>query len=237
MNNYDAKAGKTTPNPPAALDDSHPELTIEIVSDFICPWCFVADTRLNKAIAEVAPGMTIERKWLPYELNPFMPAEGKNRKEYRSQKFGSWERSLELDAQVKAAGKHDGIEFRHDLMTHTPNTLKAHRVTWLAAKEGKATALAERIMRGYFLEGKDIGDLETLVGLASEIGMDAAKVSAFLATDEGTNEVQSMERVNFNRGVQGVPFIIIGNQEISGAQHIQVFIDALKEVIKQMGAA
>ncbi|MDR3504091.1 MAG: DsbA family oxidoreductase [Legionella sp.] len=177
--------------------------------------------------------MTIEYKWLPFELNPQMPEEGKNRKEYRSHKFGSWERSLKLDAQVKAAGKPDNINFRHDLMTRTPNTLKAHRITWLAAKEGKATSLAERILRGYFLEGKDIGDVKTLVALASEIGMDATKVSAFLTTNEGTNEIQSIEMENSLRGIQGVPFITIGNQGISGAQHVRVFAAAIREAITQ----
>src|SRR5919199_4697216 len=139
-------------------------LTIEITSDFICPWCLVADTRLNRAIALLAryaneqleTPIEIERIWYPFELNPKMPEAGIDRKTYRTKKFGSWEYSQMLDAKTVQAGKEDGIEFRYDLMKVTPNTLKAHRLTWFAGKSGKATEMTQRILKAYFTEGHDI---------------------------------------------------------------------------------
>jgi predicted DsbA family dithiol-disulfide isomerase len=114
-------------------------LTIEITSDFICPWCLVAETRLNRAIAQLDPPVAIAQIWYPYELNPTMPKAGMDRKVYRTGKFGSWEYSQQLDAQTIQATKDDGINFRYDLINKTPNTLKAHRLTWLAASSDKAT--------------------------------------------------------------------------------------------------
>jgi predicted DsbA family dithiol-disulfide isomerase len=207
------------------------ELVIDIISDFICPWCLVADSRLNKAIAEVAPNFTIGRRWLPFELNPHMPEQGMDRKEYRAQKFGSWARSLELDAQVQAAAKNDGIAFRHDLMTRTPNTTKAHRLTWLFSLEGKGTVIAERLFKAYFFEGKDIGDTATLADLADQVGMNRAKVAAFLESEKGLKEVKALQQQNALLGIQGVPLIIIGDRAISGAQPMDVFADALKKAI------
>ncbi len=128
-------------------------LTIEITSDFICPWCLVADTHLNRAIEQLNSAVEIQRVWYPYELNPDMPEAGMDRKTYRTNKFGSWEYSQLLDAKTMQVVKADGIEFRYDLMKVTPNTLKAHRLTWFALQDGKATEMAERILRAYFTEG------------------------------------------------------------------------------------
>jgi len=209
------------------------KVIIKMVSDFVCPWCLIADTRLNKAIAETGAEGRVERVWVPYELNPHMPEEGIERREYRSAKFGSWERSLELDAQVKAVGEQDGIAFRHDLMQRAPNTRKAHRLTWIAARQGKASAVAERILEAYFLGGLDIGDAEILADLAEKSGINKARVMAFLASGEGVEEVQAIEMENVRRGVQSVPLTVIGDQIISGAQHVQVFADAIIKTLEQ----
>jgi len=161
-------------------------LTIEITSDFICPWCLVVDARLNRAIEQLQSPVEIQRIWYPFELNPTMSEAGMDRKTYRSNKFGSWEYSQSLDAQTIQATASDGIKFRYDLMHVTPNTLKAHRLTWLADQQGKATEIAERILRAYFSEGQDITKVEILAQLAAEVGLEPGGLKAFLTSAEGS---------------------------------------------------
>src|ERR1043165_1336635 len=129
-------------------------LTVDVISDVICPWCWIGKRRLEKPIA--AYDRQVKVHWLPFQLNPTMPKEGISRREYRTRKFGSWERSLELDAQVAAFGKAEGIDFAFDTMERTPNTLDAHRLIWLADKEGNQDAVVEALFRAYFTEGRDI---------------------------------------------------------------------------------
>ncbi|MEM6612453.1 MAG: DsbA family oxidoreductase [Cyanobacteria bacterium P01_C01_bin.72] len=207
-------------------------LRIEITSDFICPWCFVAETRLNKAIARLGSDIEIEKIWHPYELNPTMPEGGMNRQVYRSTKFGSWEYSQQLDRHTIEATKNDGIDFRYDLMEFTPNTLKAHRLTWYASQHGKGTQIAERIFNAYFTEGQNISEVETLASLADEIGIDATTAQEFLLSEAGVAEVKELERQAISLGVAGVPNIKIGNETISGAQYTKEFLAALKRAIK-----
>lgn len=212
-------------------------LTIEITSDFICPWCLVADRRLNQAIAQLKTPIEIQRIWYPFELNPTMPASGMDRKTYRSNKFGSWEYSQTLDAQTMQAAIGDGIEFRYDLMQVTPNTLKAHRLTWKACQFGKATEMVERILNAYFTEGQDITDVETLAKLAAEVGMDANQVRAFLTSTEGVAEVKELEKQAANRSIRSVPTIKIGKETIAGAQSVDVFLTALQTAVNELEPA
>ncbi|QYO68307.1 DsbA family oxidoreductase [Leptolyngbya sp. 7M] len=212
-------------------------LTIAITSDFICPWCLVAETRLSQAIAQLNPPVEIERLWIPFELNPQMPEAGMDRKTYRTQKFGSWEYSQALDAKTVQATQADDINFRYDLMTVTPNTLKAHRLTWFAGKQGKAIEMAEHILAAYFTEGQNIGDVETLATLAAEIGIDAAQTKALLESEAGIQEVKALEQQAIAQGVHGVPTIRIGQEIISGAQSIEVFIAALQKAVNELTIA
>jgi predicted DsbA family dithiol-disulfide isomerase len=212
-------------------------LTIEITSDFICPWCLVADTRLNRAIAKLETSVEIERIWYPFELNPNMPEAGIDRKTYRTNKFGSWEYSQMLDAKTVQAGKEDGIEFRYDLMKVTPNTLKAHRLTWLAGKDGKATEMVERILRAYFTEGQNIGDVKTLANLAVEVGIDAQKAKAFLLSDEGIQEVKELKKQALAQNIHSVPTIRIGKEILVGAQSVDVLLAAMHHGINELAAA
>lgn len=212
-------------------------LTIEITSDFICPWCLVVDKRLNQAIAQLDTPVEIKRIWYPFELNPTMPEAGMDRKTYRSNKFGSWEYSQMLDAQTMQAAINDGIQFRYDLMRFTPNTRKAHRLTWFAEQEGKATEMVERILNAYFTEGQDITDVETLAKLAAEVGIDADQVRAFLTSTEGVEEVKALERQTANRNISGVPTIKIGKEMIVGAQSVDVFLAALQTAVNELEVA
>lgn len=209
-------------------------LTIEMTSDFICPWCLVAETRLNQAIAQLNPAIEIQYIWYPFELNPEMPEMGMDRKTYRSNKFGSWEYSQQLDAKTIQATQSDGIEFRYDLMTITPNTLKAHRLTWFAGQQNKATAMAERILKAYFTEGQNIAEIDVLANLAAEVGIDAETAKAFLLSNAGMQEVRELERQAIAQGIHGVPHIRIGKERLSGAQPVDVFLAALQNAAQEL---
>jgi predicted DsbA family dithiol-disulfide isomerase len=211
-------------------------LVIKITSDFICPWCLVAETRLNRAIEQLNTPTDIKRIWYPYELNPTMPEAGMDRKTYRTTKFGSWEYSQNLDAQTVQATLADGINFRYDLMKFTPNTLKAHRLTWLAASENKATEMASGIFKAYFTQGKDIGDIETLAMLAADVGIDGQKARNFLTSKAGVQEIQDLERQAATEGVRSVPTIKIGKETIVGGQSVDVFLDALRNASRELNA-
>src|SRR5471030_97837 len=141
-------------------------LTVDVISDVICPWCFIGKRRLEKAIA--AQQHEVRVRWLPFQLNPTMPKEGVSRKEYRTKKFGTWERSLELDAQIAAAGKTEGIVFASDRIERTPNTLDAHRLIWLADQRSCQDAVMEALFKGYFTDGRDISNRQTLIDVVAE---------------------------------------------------------------------
>ncbi len=211
-------------------------ITIEITSDFICPWCLVVDKRLNRAIEQLKTPVKIKRLWYPLELNPTMPEAGIDRKTYRSHKFGSWEYSQTLDAQTMQAAINDDIKFRYDLMQITPNTLKAHRLSWLAEQEGKATEMVERILNAYFTEGQDITDIETLAKLAEEVGLNS-DIRAFLNSTEGVEEVKALEEQAASRNIRGVPSIKIGHETIVGAQSVEVFLAALQTAVNELEVA
>ncbi|MGD1942792.1 MAG: DsbA family oxidoreductase [Leptolyngbyaceae cyanobacterium] len=209
-------------------------LTIEITSDFICPWCWVAETRLQRALAQLNPAVDVQWVWQPFELNPDMPAAGLDRRTYRTQKFGSWAYSQQLDAQTVQATQQDGLAFRYDLMTTTPNTLQAHRLTGFAAQQGHAPAMAERLLRAYFAEGANIAEVEVLVQLAGEVGLDQDAVRRFLQSDAGISAMREQEQQAIAQGVHGVPNIRIGTQVLSGAQPLEVFVDALQAAVQAL---
>jgi predicted DsbA family dithiol-disulfide isomerase len=182
---------------PAALDHFGPAsvtkatLAIEVISDAICLWCWVAKRRLDRAIAALAPDVTASVTWRPFELNPEMPKAGVNRRAYRSAKFGAWQHSQALDAQVAAAGRSEGLVFNHDKMERTPNTVDAHRLIRLAGQQGKQDVVVEGLFAAYFNEGRDIGDFAVLADIGASAGLNRAKILAMLASDEGQAEVRS----------------------------------------------
>ena len=188
-----------------------PARRIDVISDAICPWCWIGKRQLEAALAMLDIPFTVH--WRPYQLNPDMPVEGVARAEYRAKKFGSETRGAELDANVAASGRAVGLEFRHDLMLRTPNTIAAHRlIRWAGERQND---MVEALFRGYFQEGKDIGDHAVLAAIAAGLGLDAA---AFLASDEFDMEVRA-EDANFRRiGISGVPsFALDGAVMFSGA--------------------
>lgn len=203
-------------------------LTVDVISDVICPWCFIGKRRLEKAIA--ALGQPVKVRWLPFQLNPTMPKEGVSRREYRTQKFGSLERSLELDAQVAAAGKAEGIDFAFDKMERTPNTFDAHRLIWLAGKQGVQDAVVEALFRAYFTEGRDTSKRRTLLDVIAEAGLDRERAEAVLDSDEGQDALLEADELGRRFRVDGVPFFIVnGKVTFSGAQQPEVFFEAFRK--------
>ena len=202
-------------------------LELLVFSDFICPWCLIGKKRLADALALV-PQTKISVRWMPFELNPLMPPEGMDRRSYRSKKFGSWERSQVLDAQVERAGRYEGLVFRHDLMERTPNTRNAHRLSWLALQQGKQDCIAESILRGYFLQGRDIGVVEVLADIAAEHGMDREETRRWLNSKAGSEKVEQQLDQSRRLGVTGVPSVFVdGTFLFSGAQEPQVIANKL----------
>ena len=205
-------------------------LTVDVTSDVICPWCYVGKRRLEKAIVARAGRGDVRVRWHPFQLNPQMPKEGVNRREYRTAKFGSWERSLALDAQVAAAGRAEGIPFAHDKIERTPNTLDAHRLIWLAEKEGVQDAVVEAVFRAYFTEGRDISRTGVLLDVVAEAGLERERAETFLSRDEGLAAIQAAEESARRAGVQGVPFFLINNTvALSGAREPSAILAAFEQ--------
>jgi predicted DsbA family dithiol-disulfide isomerase len=206
-------------------------IEIEVYSDAICPWCYVGKRRLEKALASLGEAYQPQVIWRPYELNPGMPRGGMPRRDYRSAKFGSLERSQALDARLTEVGAEEGITFAFDRMERTPNTLDAHRLIGLARREGVQGAVVEDLFRAYFVEGADIGDPETLIRIAVAAGLGPEGVRAFLASDEGTAAVRAEEAEARRLGIDSVPtFIINGRYSIPGAQPAEALADSLRQI-------
>lgn len=204
-----------------------PAVELSIVSDAICPWCYIGKRRLEKALQSLGNAEGFRIFWCPFELNPDMPKEGIERSIYRSRKFGSLERSEQLDAQVKEAAAGEGLDFRYDLIKRTPNTFDAHRLIWAAAGP-RQDALMEAIFRAYFCEGRDIGDRAVLAELAPAGGIESARARSFLDGEGGRPEVGHDLMVAKRAGLSGVPaFVAEGRLLFSGAQAPEVMASVL----------
>jgi predicted DsbA family dithiol-disulfide isomerase len=205
-------------------------LTVDVISDVICPWCYIGKRRLEKAIAALQKQRDVRVRWHPFQLNPQIPKEGMNRKEYRAVKFGSWERSLALDVQVAAAGRAEGILFAHDKIERTPNTLDAHRLIWLAEKEGVQDAVVDALFRAYFTEGRDISRTAVLLAVVAEAGLDLKRAESLLNSDEGLAAIRAAEEQARRGGMQGVPYLLMnGTLALSGAREPSAFLDAFEQ--------
>ena len=205
-------------------------LTVDVISDVICPWCYIGKRRLEKAVAAFGRER-VRVRWHPFQLNPHLPREGMNRKEYRTAKFGSWERSLALDAQVAEAGRGEGILFAFDRIMRTPNTLDAHRLIGLADTEGVQDAVVERVFQSYFVEGRDISQTTVLLDVVAGAGLDRGQAEATLSGDEDLAAIRAAEEQARRSGVQGVPFFLIHNTiALSGASEPRAFLDAFEQV-------
>lgn len=218
-------------NAPSTSDPVRARLSIEVYSDLICPWCYIGRKRLHEALEEWGEKADTSLHWSPFQLNPAMPAEGMERKTYRTRKFGSWARSQAMDQEVSAAGRSIGLEFNFECIHRTPNTFLGHRLLWWAAKDAKQDELCEALFRGYFSEGRDLGDITVLAAMAEQVGLSGTTALSFLEGVTGTEEVRQKEQEGHSKGISGVPFFIINDRAIiSGAQPPSVFLRAFQSL-------
>jgi predicted DsbA family dithiol-disulfide isomerase len=203
---------------------------IDIVSDAICPWCYVGKRQLERALAMLAAeGMTFQVHWNPFQLNPDMPKEGRDRAAYRAWKFGSAQKSAELDQRITEAAAAVGLAFRTDLMTRTPNTIDAHRLIWFAGQHGDQDAAMEAVFKAYFIDGRDVGAHDVLADCAVEAGLPRQAVLDFLAGDLADKEMRTADHAAREAGVSGVPsFFLDGYSLFSGAMPAETIANALR---------
>jgi predicted DsbA family dithiol-disulfide isomerase len=207
-------------------------LDIDVISDVICPWCYIGKRRLEKAIGAVDGQHECRVRWHPFQLNPLMPKDGISRREYRIRKFGSWERSSELDAHVTAAGATEGLPFAFDRIERTPNTIDAHRLIWLADQQGVQDAIVEALFKAYFTDGTDISNRERLIDVVAKAGLDRQRAESVLNSDEGTDAIKPANEQLRRFRVDSVPFFIVnGEITLSGAQPPDTFLGAFKQAL------
>lgn len=211
-------------------------ITIDVVSDVVCPWCFIGKRKLERALELYrdkhpeadAPVVS----WHPFQLNPDMPAEGMPRQEYIARKFGA--RGGNTYERVKEAGQTVGIEFQFDRIERQPNTLAAHSLIALAGKHGMQDAVKEAILRAYFLEARDLTDTSTLVAIATAAGLPEADVRAALADPKFRELIEQADVRAREIGVQGVPFFIFNQRvAVSGAHDPEVLLSAMEQALSE----
>jgi predicted DsbA family dithiol-disulfide isomerase len=201
-------------------------LRLQVVADLICPWCFIGKRSLDQALRILAEqGLDVDVDWLPYQLNPAMPTEGMDRKEFRSTRFGSWENALAMDARAVEAGRHRGAEFNYQLQNRTPNTVAAHALVRLARSEGGADLqerLVDALFAAYFTHGQDIGDHAVLAQIADEAGMQSGAVMRSL---QGHAEIREIDDAVHAMGLSGVPSYLVGGKLFfSGSQDVDGYV-------------
>lgn len=210
---------------------SEKKITIDVVSDVVCPWCFLGRKRLENALA-MLPEVEAEIRWRPFQLDPTLPPQGKDRGVYMREKFGNGSKIDDIHKQLTELGDENGIVFDFEAITRAPNTLDAHRVIHWAAQAAPDTQnkLVGSLFSLYFEQGQDIGDHEVLVDAAASVGMDAAVVARLLESDADKatirEEIDTANRI----GVRGVPcFIIDQKYAVMGAQTADVLADAIRQ--------
>ena len=206
---------------------------IDIVSDVVCPWCFIGKKRLENAVA-MKPDVPVELHWRPYFLNDWIPREGISREQYLTTKFGGVDRYKGIAQRVAAAAQAEGLTYAMDKISRQPNTLDAHRLIRWAGEIGKAAEMKQTLMDFYFTQGADLTDHETLVRAASQAGLDAERVRADLASDKDVAEVEREAEAAKEAGIQGVPmFIFDGRFAVSGAQAPETLAEAIERASQQ----
>lgn len=208
-----------------------PKIKIDVVSDVVCPWCYIGKRRLEKAVDQLKDKYDFELEYHPFELNPEMPAGGTDQKVYLTNKFGGSDRYTQLTNQVTQVAATEGLNFDFANQKVSPNTREAHRIIQYAKQEGKQIEVKEAFMKAYFEQGVDLSKKENLLSVAAQAGLTKEKVEKLLSTDEGLMEVALAEKEMQKLGITGVPFYIINNQYgISGAQPAESFVQVFEDV-------
>jgi predicted DsbA family dithiol-disulfide isomerase len=203
---------------------------LDIMSDPICPWCFIGKTHLDRALL-AHPNHPFEIEWHPFQLNPNMPAEGMDRRAYLEGKFGGKAGAVKAYAPIAEHAKAAGIELNLEGIKRTPNTLDAHRLIHWGGIEGRQTAIVSSLFRAYFIEGRDIGDREVLADIADDCGMDASVVQRLLNSDADVDEIRNRDTVARDMGVTSVPtFIVDRKHAVPGAQSPELWAKVIEEL-------
>ncbi len=206
-------------------------VVVDVVSDVVCPWCYLGKARLEQAVAAVSGEVLVTVNWRPYQLNPDMPAGGVDHKAHLAEKLGGPEAVAQSHARLTELGRQDGIAFNFDGVKISPNTLDAHRLLRWAANEGRQNEVADALFRAYFAEGLDIGDRAVLSGIAAKVGLDKAVIDALLASDADKDSIGKEVDMARDMGVTGVPCFIIDNKyAVMGAQPVDVLANAFREI-------
>jgi predicted DsbA family dithiol-disulfide isomerase len=214
-----------------------PPVRIDVVSDVVCPWCFIGKRRLEKAIA-LKPDIPVEVHWRPYYLNDWVPREGISRNDYLTAKFGSPERYKDIVGRVQQAAAAEGLTYAVDKISRQPNTADAHRLIRWAEAIGKAGEMKQALMDLYFTEGADLTDREVLAKAAGGVGLDVEATRKRLASDEDVTEIGREVESAKEAGIQGVPMFIFGGKfAVSGAQAPEHLADAIERAAQDREAA
>jgi predicted DsbA family dithiol-disulfide isomerase len=214
-----------------------PTIKIDVVSDVVCPWCYIGKRRLEKAITSLEDKFEFDITYHPFELNPQIPESGYGNATYLTEKFGSAERYEQLTNQVTQVAAAEGLTFHYAKQTTLPNTRKAHALILLAQQEGRQLPLIENLFKAYFSDGVDLTKSENLLRIAEESGIDKQKAIAVLSDRESLQIIESAEQELQKLGISGVPFYIINNKYgISGAQSPETFIKAFSEMAQEITA-
>ncbi|MBR1219856.1 DsbA family oxidoreductase [Bradyrhizobium sp. U87765 SZCCT0131] len=214
----------------------HPSITVDVVSDVVCPWCYIGKRRLESALAEL-PDVDVQVRWHPFFLNPWVPREGISRDEYLTKKFGSVEAYGRISGRVVETAAAEGLEYKPGSVKRQPNTIDCHRLIHWADASGKAGAMKQRLMELYFRDGGDLTDPEVLVQAAADVGLDAEDVRRRLASDEDVALISQQAEAAARAGVSGVPtFILGGKYGLSGAQPADQLAAAIRQVAAELAA-
>ena len=210
---------------------------LDIMSDPICPWCYIGKTHLDKALADL-PDHPFVIEWHPFQLNPDMPEGGMDRREYLERKFGGKDGAVRAYAPVVEHAENAGLKIDFEGMKRTPNTLDAHRLIHWAGIEGKQGAVVDALFNAYFVEARDIGDHEVLGDVADSVGMDAAVVQKLLKSDADREDISTRDSHSRQMGVSSVPTFIVANQHaVPGAQPPELWKKVIGELMSQIEAS
>jgi len=211
-------------------------LQIDIVSDVVCPWCYIGKRRIENALA-LASDIPVHINWRPFFLNPWVPPEGISRDEYLTAKFGSPEAYKGIAGRVVAAASEEGLEYRPELVRRQPNTTDCHRLIHWADAKGRSAEMKQRLMELYFRDGGDLTDVNVLVQAAADCGLDAEDVRRRLSTDEDVALISGQAKEAADKGISGVPtFVFAQKYAVSGAQPPDQLARAIRQVSAEINA-
>ncbi len=210
---------------------------LDIISDPICPWCYIGKANLDRAL-EAHPEHPFTIEWHPFQLNPDMPEGGMDRRNYLESKFGGKENAARVYSRIDEAAKTAGLSINWEGITRTPNTLNAHRLIHWAGIEGAQTFVVASLFRAYFVEGRDIGDIEVLADIADGCGLDAAMMRQLLQGDADLDDIRARDEHSRKMGVTGVPtFVVASKHAVPGAQPPELWGQVIEDISAQLKAA